>query len=366
MNPNSKKPMESLPPIPTPAGQRWREFRIRILPMFMFVFAVAGLIYIWNGYVAPSGIVGEVEAVTALVTSVADGQVLDLTVDRFEPVKKGETIGTAARMDPELMAASLASISADLQVLRARMMIGEVNQEQQLQKLRLDALSERVLLAVAKANFEQATNEFQRVSDLFKLPEPLETKVNYDLAKARRDSLQGEIEERTKLIKEMEASFNALKTNPASEAGKDPISLALAAKDQEFQLAMKPVELKAPIDGVVTAISKRPGERLIKGDLILTISSPRTDRIIGYLRQPINDVPTTNDTMIVRSRAFKRTVGTAQILKVGAQLVPINPLLLAPDGKRQEVGLPIMISVPTGMRLSPGEYVDMTVKLAKK
>jgi len=357
--------METLPPIPTPAGQRWREFRIRILPMFVFVFAVAGLVYIWNGYVAPSGIVGEVEAVTALVTSVADGQVLDLTVDRFEPVKKGETIGTAARMDPELMAASLASMSADLQVMRARMLINEVNQLQSLQKLRLDALNERVLLAVAQVNLQQASNEFGRVSALYHEKEPLATKTEYDLAEARRNSLVREIEERTTLMHEMEASYKALK--PANDSGtKDPISMALEAKDNEFQLTVKPVELKAPMDGVVTAISKRPGERLIKGDIILTISSPRTDRIIGYLRQPINDVPTTNDTMIVRSRAFKRTVGTAQILKVGAQLVPINPLLLAADGKRMEVGLPIMISVPSGMRLSPGEYVDMTVKLAKR
>ena len=357
--------MDSLPPIPTPAGQRWREFRIRILPMFVFIFSVAGLVYIWKGYVAPSGIVGEVEAISTVVTSMADGQVLDLTVDRFDTVKRGETIGTAARMDPELMAAGLASISADLQVLRARMMVSEIQNEQSLQKLRLDALGQRVSLAMAVANYEQASNEFHRVSELYNQPERLETKGNYDLAKARRDSLRGEIEERTKLIKEMESSFAAFK--PDQNSGKDPISLALAAKDQEFQLTVKPVELKAPIDGVVTAIAKRPGERLVKGEIILTISSPRTDRIIGYIRQPINQPPTTNDSVVVHSRSLnKRTVGTAQILKVGAQLVPINPLLLSPDGKRLEVGLPIMISVPVGMRLSPGEYVDMTVKLAKR
>src|SRR3954449_4161114 len=197
--------MESLPPIPTPAGQRWREFRIRILPMFMFVFAVAGLVYIWNGYVAPSGIVGEVEALTALVTSVADGQVLDLTVDRYEPVKKGETIGTAARMDPELMAATLASIEADLQVLRARMMVDMAQSDQSLQKIKLDILSQRVLQAGAKANFQQASNDFERVSRLYNEPaNRLATATEYDLAKARRDSLRDEIEERTKLIKDME------------------------------------------------------------------------------------------------------------------------------------------------------------------
>jgi multidrug resistance efflux pump len=278
-------------------------------------------------------------------------------------VKKGETIGTASRIDPDLMAASLASIEADLQVLRARMMVDMAQSDQSLQKIKLDILSQRVLQAGAKANYLQASNDFQRVLELYNQPEKLITGPEYDLAKARRDSLRDEIEERTKLIKDMEDSFASLKPNDSS--GKDPIALAIAAKEEEFKQTVKPVELKAPIDGVVTLITKRPGERIIKGDIILSISSPRTDRIIGYIRQPINQPPTTNDTVIVRSRSFKRTVGTAHILKVGAQLVPINPLLLSPDAKRLEVGLPIMISVPAGMRLSPGEYVDMTIKSAR-
>jgi multidrug resistance efflux pump len=353
--------MESLPPIPTPTGQRWREFRIRVLPIFVFIAAVITLGTLWKGYVQPSGLVGTVEAVTTMVTSVADGQLIDLTVDKFDSVKKDQIIGTASRMDTELVSASLASISADLQVMRARLMMDESKYAQDGQRLQLEVLAHKVQLEVEKVNLVQASNEFHRISELYNQPNTLSTGSEFDLAKAKNDSLLAQIKSRTQLIKVMEDSLASLKVSEGSQ-GKDPVSLAIQAKELEFQLAVKPLPLKAPIDGIVTMVNKRVGERVLKGDVILTVSSPKTDRIVAYIRQPVNYVPTTNDTVEVRSRTQKRTVGTGQILRVGAQLVSIDPLLLSTDGKRLEMGLPILVSLPAGMNLTPGEYVDMAIK----
>ncbi|MDB6033000.1 MAG: hypothetical protein JWM16_3338 [Verrucomicrobiales bacterium] len=353
--------IESLPPIPTPTGQRWREFRIRVLPIFVFIAAVITLGTLWKGYVQPGGVIGTVEAITTAVTSIADGQLIDLGVDKFDSVKKDQVIGTASRMDTELISATLASISADLQVMRARMMMDEKRYAQSSQELQLNLLTHKVQLVVEKVNLVQASNEFHRVSELYNQQNTLATGSEYDLAKAKNDSLQAQIRERTQLIKDMEDSLTSLKASEGSQ-GKDPVSLAIQAKELEFQLAVKPLPLKAPIDGVITMVNKRVGERLLKGDIILTVSSPRTDRIVAYIRQPVNYVPTTNDTVVVRSRTQKRTVGTGQILRVGAQLVSIDPLLLSPDGKRLEMGLPILVSLPAGMNLTPGEFVDMAIK----
>jgi len=43
----------------------------------------------------------------------------------------------------------------------------------------------------------------------------------------------------------------------------------------------------------------------------------------------------------------------------------INPSLLAPDNKRIEIGLPILVSVPDGIRLLPGEHVNLFIEFAK-
>ncbi|HEY0455680.1 MAG TPA: HlyD family efflux transporter periplasmic adaptor subunit [Verrucomicrobiae bacterium] len=357
-----------LPPIPTPASQRWREFRIRIMPVFVFMLSVAGLGYLWNNYVAPSGIVGSVESISSMVTSMADGQVLSLSVDRYEPVKLGQVIGSQSRMEPELIAATIASITADLEVLRAQYILRLNGSEQQYQQVRLTMFEQQVLLAGSRMNFIQASNEFGRVAELYNQSLKLESATAYDLAKAKKDSLQAEIEERTKLIKEMEEVLPRLRAMDSSSTTNDPVTRAIEAKRAELELATKPVPLRAPIDGVITLINKRPGERIIKGDPILTISSQNSERILAYVRQPMNTAPTANDTVLIRTRTFKRLSGEGKILKVGASLESIPPMLLSPDGKRLESGLPVIISLPASLRgkVSPGEFLDMSIKALTK
>jgi multidrug resistance efflux pump len=85
--------MESLPLIPTPPAQRWREFRIQILPVIIFVGILAMIVMMWKTFVQPSGVVGEVEAVKANVIR-PDGVVAELHVDRLQYVANGQVIGT--------------------------------------------------------------------------------------------------------------------------------------------------------------------------------------------------------------------------------------------------------------------------------
>jgi hypothetical protein len=112
----------------------------------------------------------------------------------------------------------------------------------------------------------------------------------------------------------------------------------------------------------VSAISKRPGEKVIRGEAILTITAPNSDRIVGYMRQPLGAIPTTNDTVQVRTRTLRRQVAEATIVRVGTQMEPIDPALLSADATRREVGLPFLINIPEGMHLVPGEFVDIAIR----
>lgn len=356
--------MDSLPPIPTPPGQRWREFRIQVVPGIMFLCILVSVVFLWRNFVQPVGVVGEVEAVKATVTSLGDGLLAELTVDRFEKVTNSQPIGKVVQADPDLLKASLAAIETDLKVMRARMSIDERQREQDYQQLRFDLLDQKVALATARVNLIQASNVFQRASLLY-LKE-VDSEAAYDLAKAQRDALQAEVEERGSLIKDLtETLQRLLLTEPPGE--KDPIEEAIKAKELELEMTMKPTVLKAPIDGVVGLVYRRAGEKVIRGEPILTISSSQSDRIVAYIRQPIPAIlPTTNDIVLVRTRSFKRQTADAQILKVGAQMEPINPALLSTDSNRLEVGLPILVSLPLGLRLLPGEFVDISIRSSKK
>jgi hypothetical protein len=55
--------MDSLPTIPTPFPQLWREIRIRIMPVVTFTCVIAALFLMWREYVTPASIVGTAEVV---------------------------------------------------------------------------------------------------------------------------------------------------------------------------------------------------------------------------------------------------------------------------------------------------------------
>src|SRR5262249_42727952 len=114
---------EKLPPIPTPVAQRWREFRIQVLPLVVFVVVVSAIYVLWKGFVQPIGMVGLAETNAVSVVAIQDGLLSALTVERFSTVEQNENIGLLVNTDPELLRAQVATAQADIEVQRAKMLV---------------------------------------------------------------------------------------------------------------------------------------------------------------------------------------------------------------------------------------------------
>ena len=52
--------MDDKSPIPVPPAQRWREFRIQLLPYVIFIAVAIVIAALWKRVVAPVNMVGEV------------------------------------------------------------------------------------------------------------------------------------------------------------------------------------------------------------------------------------------------------------------------------------------------------------------
>lgn len=114
------------------------------------------------------------------------------------------------------------------------------------------------------------------------------------------------------------------------------------------------------MDGVVSAVYRRPGENVRAGEAILAISSERPERIIGFIRQPLSFEPRVGDPVEVRTRGQQRQVGMGEVLKIGARLeLFTQPLRVRGFDSSQERGLPVLVSLPPGLRVHPGELVDL-------
>ena len=330
--------------------------------MIVFTCVLASLVMMWRTFVQPIGVVAQVEVVSADVTTYQDGLLIELTVDRYERVSKGQPIGQVINNNPELVKANLDAAIADFNVLRERLKIDESRRDQNHLQLKEDSLIEKIRLEADLAKLPNMSNELFRAKALGL--ENIQAQATIEKAQSDFDSLQSSVVQRTKYIADFEKNLKELEHSPSPAT--DPIEIAIEKKIKEVDELLKPIILKAPIDGIVSLIKLRPGETVLKGTPILTVSVPNSERIVGYIRQPINNVPTTNDTVLVRTRTQRRQVAPAQILRVGTSLEAISPALLSPDTKRMEVGLPILVSIPAGLRLVPGEYVDLTIQYSRK
>jgi multidrug resistance efflux pump len=356
------------PSIPIPLKQRWRDARLRVLPVIAFGLTCCAIIFLWKEHVVGRSMIGQAEPVSSNVSSYRPGVLAELLVGRFQKVKAGDPICKILVTDPRILASSLAVIQAEIESLRANMKPVMVQQHNAMDydQLRLDWMKERAQLASARVNLDLAETEFHRMEELLK--DQIVAQRVYDQAKATRDRFQNEVENLTKLVDECEHNMAALQLTNAAELSKvsiDPLQAALAVQESKLKLTeaeLSPITLRAPIDGIVSTIYHRAGEAVTAGQPVLAVATLGPVRIVGYLRPPIVEEPMAGMRVEVRTRGPHREIGSAKILEVGTQLEALPPALASPvKMANMELGLPVDIALPPNIKIHAGELVDIII-----
>lgn len=359
MNPNSS--MQTLPRIPIPFNERWREIRLRTLPIAAFGAAVVAIVVLWRLALAPATLVGQVELITSTVSSPVSGVLLELNVARFQIVKKGTPLGVILPNDPRT---EIDLMRADLENQRARMdpQLTERGFDVKLQRLRVPVLQQKVNLATKESDLASAKVEATRAEALFKTHAM--TQQAYEALKDKERSLQAGIVEQKKVIADLEAEINKLEPPQMADANADPFAALLKAQEKkllELTDNLGPVTLVAPIDGMVSVISRRAGENVAQGESILVISAQHTDNIIGYLREPFPMEPEVGMSVQIQTRGTGRKICISAISRVGSEFEDITNPHLHPTQGVVEIGVPIAVTLPASLNLRPGELVDLTL-----
>jgi len=144
------------------------------------------------------------------------------------------------------------------------------------------------------------------------------------------------------------------------------IDAAIGAQEKLLEATVGSVSLRAPIDGVVKKVLRRSGENIAAGEPLIELGNGKPRRIIGFLRQPITARPQVGDVVEVRKRGSKPQVGLAKVAQVGAQLqLFTQSLRVRGFAASMERGLPVLLTVPEGLDLYPGEAVDLVPKWSR-
>ncbi|HXG46941.1 MAG TPA: HlyD family efflux transporter periplasmic adaptor subunit [Methylomirabilota bacterium] len=334
------------------------------------------VVMMWKNYVSPSGVVGEVEAVRASASVVEPGTLTELAVDLIQKVTKGQPLGTVAISDAAAQEAELNAIAADMRLLKARMDLDRTRNLDTYLRLKLDMVDEQLALEMAKVRLVEAGRQFERIKTLMEAGiasrgsavegASVVSLGGYDAALRDRDTLQAEVEWRTKAIAEYQKAITAMEATglinvPPSDA---LIEENIKYQQEQIRLVGKPAVLKAPIDGIISAIHVRPGEKVLPGQPVVTIASPSSERILAYIRAPVTVQPEVGMQVEIRPRSQKRQIGIGQVLGVGVQMESISTARFSSGMSSNvfEQALPIVVSLPNELKLLPGEVVDLSLR----
>ena len=374
--------MKVLPPIPTPLRQRLKPIRQKWVPALVLLLVFLAIALIWRRMARPTTFVGIVEMVQTIVTTPDAGVLTNISINPLQEVVAGDVVAEVVTTDPR-------TVSSRLSVLRGRMQLMEMELDPVLnrqrnaldyERLMVDCAKIRDDLATARAMLEGARSKFKLETELRE--QGIASRETYEEALANKNALEASVAEKEKIVALTEKSLERLSYMadsfvPGGE--NDPLKAALGVEEDKmklFQAKLRPLELQAPIDGIATLVHKRPGEQVLPGDPIITITARKAERILGYLPQafPIN--PSVGMKVEVATRSplsFWRVRSVATITGVSPHLETITNMLVRPitPGLSMDQQLPVLgrvvsISLPADLKLLPGQPLDITLLPAEE
>lgn len=363
--------MSTLPVIPTPSGQRWREFRVRFLPLIVFALTVISIFFIWREHISPPTLVAQAEPVLAHAKSLEDGTVTNLFVERFQVVRAGDPIASIITRDNRRLDTQMQALRS--QISLAQLQLATLVDRDRLafdyQDLRSELMRQETELAAARAQLPHAQSDASQAKALVaeKVISEFESRAFqsvFEALQAQVNQMEAHVATLAREVAEAQALGGFSSQTESTGAIRQTLAFLEEESRQLRLLGNDPVVLEAPIDGVITAVHRRPGEAFLAGEPIVTISAQQSERLVGYLPQPIPFQLEPGMSVQLRTRHWKRLESPSAIAAVGTQFEVVTNIAFLRPGGPSELGLPLAIAIPESLRehLRPGELVDVIIR----
>ena len=388
---------EKPPRVRTPWKRWWQLFRIRCLPSLVWLGAVALLVTQWRGRTARVDSPGMFEARSAMVAPIQRGRIVSLAVDMFDEVRASQVVGwlddSAVRAELAVAEAEAKRLEAELQAAERQLKLDAEQREVDLdsrarnyamraERLRLEKLDRMIELENDQVQLQGLAANLERYRSL--RSKQVVDDQDYDDVRYQHDALQKKIAATKEALAVIEGRMKEAESQVDkgdAQSAAAGIDVALAPLCNACEVQLRRVEairvqrmalvLTAPLDGVVTAMLRREGETVMRGEPVLTVTDPRSVRIVSFVEQGKTIEPVEGMVVEVRRRTYPVQVARATVAKVSPQVEPIpEAMLLNPALRRW--GVRVLIDVPADMLTAatddavdafvpprPGEQVDV-------
>ncbi|MBN1360930.1 MAG: hypothetical protein JW993_10075 [Sedimentisphaerales bacterium] len=355
---------------------------------------------------------GEVRQIAASSTA----RIADISVKLFEPVQAGQTVAVvntvldneqtleadlktqlaAAVGEAERLTALLIPTREQIQVDTADLRINREDNYRRfvtdVENARLRTYELRTQIAADRVTLDDLAMEV-KVSERL-LEEDAIVPYELERAKVQYQSMARKVEESERLLEQAEADLQEAQQRrdqfARQELPEQSVDEALEAIRKEIEVqqqlidglleqlaalrSRRALELKSPIDGVVIpigtddnqALHQRPGEQVLRrkgevvaaGEPILAISQSQPTEIVAYAtEQQLGLVREQMMVQLVKTRTPAQ-IAQAPVLSVGPT-IELMPQRLWANPTIAQWGRPVLIGIPPGLSLVPGEVVGI-------
>ncbi len=378
--------------VPTPWRLRLQRMRHSALPIVCFGMCFAAAVWLWQRQMPQAVLVGEADVVRLDVGAPADGLLIAFRSPwtLYEAVQAQQVIArfddTAARFELEAAKLEVERLHKELEVARAETLMAENDRRinrmgewlravWESESRRLDVLDRTLALEIAKVELQRRQARLEYLQSL--LDSGAANQMQYSDELLLHDKLQRQVADAATALTETRSQHDAAREQlagfpPLEEA---PIQTVLAplqaaavaqeARVKQIEYQIPGLEIRSPMDGVIAAIHRWPGQTVRQGEPILTIATGESRYIVSYIRQEQQLHPEVGAGVEIRPRRIGSSPWRAVIDKIGPQ-VELIPEHQRRDPKLLEWGRPIRILLPRELPAVPGELFDVRFQPAER
>jgi membrane fusion protein len=351
---------------------------VHVLPVLVWVAAAGCVVFLFRYRARRFEVLGLAQGRVHQVAATCEGRLEDLPVELFERVGQGQALAVVntvlenenlqAQLDTAL--AAVQHLKAQLAPTRERLISEAANLETDgigarrrfavdVETGRLRILELKTQLETDRITLEDLAVEVEIVRRL--LDKDAVAPYELQRVQVQYKALATQIEQNEHLLQQAAQDFIVAQHRQEEFAQRQlqhpSVDSALGLIRQEVGVQERRVEellarrvplvLKAPFDGLISQIQRRPGEAVLAGEPILTVVEAQPSEVVAYASP--EQLGRVRETM-----AVELVKATEPAMIADSQVVYLGPTTNIPQW-----GRPLLIRIPPGFELIPGELVGI-------
>ncbi len=368
---------------------RFGRLHLHIMPLLVWLAVVACVVVLFRYRSARFEVLGIAQSQMHQVAATCTGRLKSLPVELFGKVNKGDTVAVIDTvLDNENLQEELAVVLAEIQHLMAGLiptqdnLLTEASQrttdkitaqrrfDVDIENARLRILELKALLETDRIMLEDLALEVKIVQGL--LNQDAIAPYELQKAEAQYNALAKKIEENEHLLAQAEQDFEQTRERsdefasrqeqrPSVDSALNVIHKAIKVQEQRMEQLLarrKVLVLKSPLDGMVSLIQSGLGDAVLPGVPILTITEVKPRDIVAYIRQDQSGRISERMAVELIKNSEPAQIAGSQVTYLGPT-VELMPQRLWQNPNIAQWGRPILIKIPPGLKLVPGETVGI-------